>query len=152
MISHDTYLSLIAPLKQRCCCSSPVFQKLVSFNFEDYAIPPTALWDTEILIRELIRNEFRPLDDGIREQENLHQRYECKRCRRICRVTHAEYSISLDRSYARFENDLRAPAANYLLDFRGLEEAAISNVHDFRKREDGQGYIGLLLATSDHSD
>lgn len=150
MISHATYLDLIAPLRQRCCCGSPVFQKLVGFNFEDYSIPPTSLWDAEILIHELIRKEFLALEQGTDEQGDPLQMFQCKRCHRICRVVYCQYSINMERTYARFEDDLRAPEVCYLLGFRTFNGAELAKIFDYQKREDGQGYIGLLLATSGH--
>ena len=95
-LTHDQFISnVVAVVKKECRCSIPGFQKIVSFNFEDYGIAPTLLWDSEILIQEIIRNGFVALDEGVQHQGDSKRRYRCPSCERSCTEIYTEYSINM---------------------------------------------------------
>ena len=135
---------VVAAVKQECRCGVPGFQKIVSFNFEDYGIAPTLLWDSEILIQEVIRNGFEAIDEGIQRQGDSRRRYRCRICGRICTETYTEFSINMYRSFVLFEDDLRAAEAKYVLGLRGFEEKDFDKITDFQRSEDFGSYLASL--------
>ena len=140
---------VVSVIRGQCRCEVPAFQKLISFNFEDYQIAPTLLWDSEILIHEVIREGFEPLDEGIQRQGESRRRYQCRDCLRTCTESYSEYSINMYRSFVLFDDDCRAGRTEYLLGFRGFEEKDFEKIADFSRSSDLTSYIANL--TTDNS-
>jgi len=138
---------IVMPVKSKCRCSVPGFQKLISFNFEDYGISPTLLWDSEILIHEVIRNGFEPIDEGIHSQGEFSRRYRCPVCERVCVERSAEFSINMYRSYVLFHDDLRSQSATFVLGWRGFDSTDFQRIHDFTKTEDVKSYFQSITET-----
>lgn len=152
-ITPDQFNSnVVAAVKEACRCDVAGFQKLISFNFEDYGIAPTLLWDSEILIHEVIRNGFEALDEGIQRQGDSRRRYRCKVCCRICTETYTEYSINMYRSFVLFEEDLRASEGEYVLGLRGFEEKDFDKITDFARSEDFDSYLASLTKNKSEQD
>ena len=144
-LTPDQFTSdVVAEVKKDCRCSVPGFQKIISFNFQDYGIAPTLLWDSEILIQEIIRNGFDALDEGIQHQGVCMRRYRCPRCRRTCTETYTEYSINMYRSFVLFDDDLRASQAKYVLGYRGFESKDFDKITDFSRASDFDLYLANL--------
>ncbi len=139
---------IVAPVKSACRCSVPGFQKLISFNFEDYGISPTLLWDSEILIHEVIRNGFEPIDESIQRQGEFARRYRCPVCARVCVEKYAEFSINMYRSYVLFQDDLRSKSATFILGLRGFDSNDFQRIHDFTKTEDMKSYFTSITQTN----
>jgi hypothetical protein len=136
---------IVGEMKKACRCASPAFQKIISFNFEDYGIAPTLLWDSEILIQEIIHSEFDAIDEWGRRQGDSVRRYRCRICARICTETYTDFSINMYRSFVIFDDDLRSSEAKYVLGFRGFEEKGFERITDFSKSEDIDGYLASLI-------
>ena len=149
MITQEQYLELIEPLTTQCQCASPKFQKLVSFNFQDYSISPTSLWDSEILIQKNVRERFTALDDWSNDVGESYRRYECPICKRVCRESYAEYSINMYRSYLTFEEDIRAEDALYLTGLRGFNRTEFESIKDFTHTTDQEAYLNQFHPKSE---
>ncbi|MFC5049065.1 hypothetical protein ACFPK9_15915 [Rubritalea spongiae] len=136
---------VIQEIKNECRCAVPGFQKIISFNFEDYGISPTLLWDAEILIQHVIRDgDFVPMDEGIQRHGDSIRHFKCKSCGRICTETYTEYSINMYRSFVIFDEDLRSSKINYALGYRGFEQSDFDKITDFIKSTDDANYIANL--------
>lgn len=131
MITQEQYLELIAPFASKCLCASPKFQKLVSFNFEDYTTSPISLWDSEVLIQKNIRERFTALDDWSNDVGESYRNYECPTCKRKCKEAYAEYSINMYRSYVTFEENLRSKSVSFLTGFRSFTGTKYDGIKDF---------------------
>jgi hypothetical protein len=152
-LTPDQFKSaVVAVVKQRCRCAVPGFQKIVSFNFEDYGIAPTLLWDSEILIQEVIRNGFEALNEGIQRHGDSKRRYQCRICGRVCTATYTEYSINMYRSFVLFEEDLRASEGEYVLGLRGFEEKDFDKITDFKRSENFDSYLASLTNPNSEQD
>lgn len=144
-LTPDQFTSdVVAVVKKECRCSIPGFQKIVSFNFEDYGIAPTLLWDSEILIQEIIRSEFDALDEGVQHQGDSKRRYRCPSCGRSCTETYTEFSINMYRSFVLFDQDLRSSHSEYVLGYRGFEQKDFDKIPDFSRSLDFDLYLANL--------
>ena len=135
---------IVAAVKKDCRCATPGFQKIISFNFEDYGIAPTLLWDSEILIHEIIRSDFEALDEGIQRQGDSKRRYRCGVCGRTCTETYTEFSINMYRSFVLFDEDLRASTAEFVLGFRGFDVNDFDRITDFSRADNLDSYLSQL--------
>ena len=133
--------------KKKCFCSSPGFQKILAFNFEDYRIGPTGCADTEILIDKIIRFKF--IKTGLPDGEfETRQKYKCPQCGAICTEEYADYNIHMYRSFAVYENPDQAPEGLFLVGFYGFDMSEVEKINDFRQTEDVDEYISCLKGES----
>jgi hypothetical protein len=125
---------ILAAWEGHCFCANPAYQKLLSFNFDDYRIGPAALVDAEILIEELVRKKFDPRGQPTERRPDWIQTYACPKCGATCNVLYAEYSIHVSRSVVIHESQFQ-PASEglYVLGFFGhVTLPELKRIKDFR--------------------
>jgi hypothetical protein len=125
---------IFAAWEEHCFCSNPAFQKLLSFNFDDYGIGPATLLDAEILIEELVRKRFYQRGQATERGSDWIQTCACPKCGATCKVFYAEYSIHVQRSVVIYESQSQ-PAARglYVLGFFGhVTLPELKLIRDFR--------------------
>lgn len=144
-LSYSEFISDVLPhLKNECRCGNPAFQKLISFNFEDYGIKPCSLLDSEFLIQEIVRNTFEPLEEGNHWQGESKRQFRCRICHRVCTETYSEYSISMYRSFVLFDDDLRSERGTFVLGYRAFDDGEFDKVSDFSIASDLSSYLASL--------
>jgi hypothetical protein len=149
MITQEQYLELIEPLTKQCLCASPNFQKLVSFNFQDYSIAPTSLSDSEIFIQKNIRERFTAQSDWSNNVGEVYREYVCPICKRKCKESYAEYSINMYRSYVTFEENLKSESVSFLTGFRSFTGTKFDGIKDFEITTDRAYYLDQFNPKSD---
>lgn len=127
---HDIYAGY---LRDGCPCRFPRFRKLVSFNFQDHGIGPTGCCESEMLIRMA-----RTGPDAVyaataepAEGPDAGKPHKCTRCGAQITEYYEDYSISMYRTYLRFE---RLPAADLGADVE-LPMPLINGFYGFRRDE-----------------
>lgn len=132
--------------QQNCFCSNRAFQKLVSFNFDDYGIGPTGLADSEILIDEIIRQNFDKLESANAGGGRVKQSYRCPQCDTTCSEHYREFSINMYQSYVLF-NDQPSPSprALFLVGWFGFKSDEFDKIHDFEKAPSIEQFLQQLI-------
>ncbi len=135
--------SILEEWEKKCFCSSPGFQKIVSFNFRDYGIGPAGCADTEILIHTIIREKFTKEGDVAGEYETR-QKYRCPQCGALCTEEYADFNINMYRSFAFYEISNKGDEGLYMTGFYGFDMSEVSQIHDFSQTEDIEEYLEYL--------
>lgn len=133
---HKSVLPIVyGALSENCLCSHSGFRKLLSFNFADYGVSPMALFDSEIIIDCFLRHGLcRQIGDSNRTSDGeSNQNYQCLRCGSTISEYYDEYSISMYRTYCRFDETV-APNDDgmYLVGVRCFNLKDAEKIHDFK--------------------
>ena len=135
--------------QDQCLCDSPVFRKLVSFNFDDYGVGPTGLADAEILIDEIIRKKFEKTGDVTEEISSISQRFRCPRCGSACTEFWREFNINMSFSHVLFDKQpKRSDDAYYLVGFFGFARHDFANVSDFHRSPSTDDFLQRLITAN----
>jgi hypothetical protein len=145
--SESVLPQIVTAWDDRCFCANPGFLKLVSFNFRDYDIGPTALADSEILIDAIIRQRFVRRHEPESRHGEVSQAYECPQCGATCTELYAEFSIRMRQSTATFDlTPVLARKGLYLVGFYGFNGEEFGKIHDFQRTSTPDDFIGQLKA------
>ncbi len=138
---------VISSWEKQCFCANPGFQKLLSFNFDDYGIGPVGLVDSEILIDAIIRQRFKRHDELESGSNAMAQSYTCPQCGATCTELYSEFSISMYQSTVTF-HDEAALATNglYLVGFFGFKQSEFDEIGDFLRTSSIDEFINQLRA------
>lgn len=140
---------IISAWEQHCFCANPFFQKLLSFNFDDYGIGPIGLADTEILVSDLVMQRFDKDEQADEVNRDMSLGYRCPQCHAKCIEVYREFSISMNVCYALFDEPrVLADKASYLIGFFGFDLEDIGRIKDFQRTESVEGYLESLTKVS----
>jgi len=92
-------------LSRGCPCLFPRFRKLVTFNFEDYGMVPTACLESHLIIDLALRGPkkvYRATSEPTSDQGESTWLHECSRCGSMIAEHYADYSINMFREYLDF--------------------------------------------------
>lgn len=149
-LSSDQFREQVLPtLVERwdrsCFCGRAGFRKVVSFDFRDYGIAPTALVDAEILIGELVRARWEAVDSPEMGEGPLVQTWRCPQCGTRFLDEYEEFGVGLFRSFVRPVEPLpAAPVGVYLVGFRGGGPAGREKIRDFKPAGSVDEYLRHL--------
>lgn len=130
---------------EHCFCANPSFRKLLSFNFRDYDIGPTALIDSEMLIDAIIRQRFTKKDEPTSHQGEITLVCNCPQCEAICTELYAEFSISMHQSSVTYtDGPALAKYGLYLVGFRGFDINEMRSIPDFQQASTPDEFIRHL--------
>lgn len=137
--------SVVAAWGDRCFCGNPGFRKLISFDFRDYGIGPTALADAEILIEAIVRKRFtRQHEPESHDGETL-QVYSCPQCALSCTERYAEFSISMYQSTVSYDGHPALAARGlFLVGFYGFSRKQFEKIDDFEAAPTADEFIRRL--------
>jgi hypothetical protein len=150
LLDPDQFIETVIPeltarWKAKCFCHNPSFAKLVSFNFTDYGISPTALKDSELIIDHLVLKHFEelPWDD------NAPNRIRCPQCGELYVLEVNQYSINMECAWLRSLRPLpRAISAEYIVGFHynaaGVKD--LPKITDFRQASSILGFMERISA------
>jgi hypothetical protein len=145
---HTSILPCVyGALSERCLCAHPGFRKLLSFNFEDYSTSPMAMIDSEFIIDCFLRHGLcRQIGDfGRNANGDGVQNYECLQCGGSIAEYYEEYSISMYRSYCRFDETVAPnPRGLYLVGVRYFDLKEIEKIHDFTITESTSQFLDSI--------
>jgi hypothetical protein len=130
---------------QHCFCENQFFQKLISFNFEDFNSSPVALADAEILIHHFIRKKFQSIE-LIDNPGEIIQKWQCSQCGLVCKEFYSEYSISMNRSYAIYEQANVSKQVDYLIGFYGFDVNPATRFKGYDKTTSVKTYLSQFVS------
>lgn len=134
---------------EHCFCANSGFRKLLSFNFRDYHICPTALIDSEMLIDAIIRQRFTKCNEPQSHQGEITQAWICPQCNARCSELYAEFSISMYQSSVTFaDGPSLTNSGLYLVGFRGFDINEMRSIADFQQAANPIEFIRQLTIAS----
>jgi hypothetical protein len=131
---------IITALGNKCICTNYGLRKLISFNFENYAISPLACADSEMLIHELLRSGQSCYS---KEMIGDSWAFTCGKCGSKLHEHYDEYSISMNRSFIEYEGNSEMNG-KVLIGYYGFDLSDVSKITDFVKITDANEYLGAL--------
>lgn len=138
--------AILTAWDRACFCVSPGFQKLVSFNFEDYGIGPVGLADSQMVGLDIIHNRFTHCDDESPPSESRARLFECPQCHARCTETFEDYNIWMYRTFFTFVDDRPiAPTGLYLVGFYGFDRADFAKIDDFHEAESTAEFVRQIV-------
>ena len=138
---------LVRRYDAHCFCRNPNFLKLVSFNFQDYAIGPVQLYDTEIMIEQVARKRF----ESVKKWDGGEQIDRCRQCGTQFRTHWDQYSINMDRTVMlAVEKPPIAATGLYVTGFRyfAKDEHELAKITDFAVAESVDAFVEAITAAN----